>query len=315
MLGILFLVYNEKIFGALAPFAKRWRDIPFGWSILWAATFVVSFPPLIGYSSCVTLAGFVFGVWKGWAIVASATVIGSTCSFLASRYFLHGFVGRLTASDKRFAALALVLKHDGVKLLFMIRLCPLPYSLSNGAISTIPTVNPLGFMLATAAATPKLLLHCFVGSRLGAIAENGDKMDAKTKAISYLSIVIGITAGVATGYFMYSRTKARARELEAEERENVGRPSRDEEEAFADEGEYEYSDDPAERDAAQALSRDRDGISLHTAEAEEEQGYRDEFGDDGEAEPDARSLDDVFRDGDGDDDDPWDDEPEIRGKR
>jgi hypothetical protein len=61
VLGILLLVYNERIFGALEPFAKKWRDLTGGWLILWAATFVVSFPPLIGYSSCVTLAGFVYG--------------------------------------------------------------------------------------------------------------------------------------------------------------------------------------------------------------------------------------------------------------
>lgn len=65
VLSILFLVYNERIFAALSPIAERWREIIGGWLILWAATFIVSFPPLIGYSSCVTLAGFVYGVPKG----------------------------------------------------------------------------------------------------------------------------------------------------------------------------------------------------------------------------------------------------------
>jgi hypothetical protein len=61
VLGVLLLVYNERIFAALEPWAKKWRDLPGGWLILWAATFVVSFPPLIGYSSCVTLSGFIWG--------------------------------------------------------------------------------------------------------------------------------------------------------------------------------------------------------------------------------------------------------------
>src|ERR1700750_2903898 len=46
VIGILFLVYNEKIFGYLEPVAKKWRDIPAGWLILWCLTFLVSFPPL-----------------------------------------------------------------------------------------------------------------------------------------------------------------------------------------------------------------------------------------------------------------------------
>ncbi|GAB7345871.1 hypothetical protein MBLNU457_4118t2 [Dothideomycetes sp. NU457] len=313
VLGILFLVYNERIFAALEPVAKRWRELRGGWLILWFVTFVVSFPPLIGYSSCVTLAGFVFGVGPGWLIVASATILGSTASFIASRYFLQRFVQRMTEQNKKFNALALTLKHDGFKLLIMIRLCPLPYSFSNGAISTIPTVKPLPFMLATACASPKLFLHVFIGSRLSALAESGDKMDAKTKAVSYISIAIGVAAGITVGWFMYIKTAARARELEAQEQENAegaGRASDIERGLGLEDDEYEYSDDPTERQAAEALARQNDGISLHTAAAEEEEErrakYRDDFADEGEE--DARSLDDVFRAGDGDDEDAYRDD-------
>lgn len=66
VLGILFLVYNHAIFKWLAPAAQKWRGIRGGWLILWFMTFVVSFPPLIGYSTCVTLAGFVYGFPKGY---------------------------------------------------------------------------------------------------------------------------------------------------------------------------------------------------------------------------------------------------------
>lgn len=64
--GILFLVFGERIFGALLPMAKKWRDVTAGWLILWALIFVVSFPPLIGYSSLLTIAGFVYGFPNGW---------------------------------------------------------------------------------------------------------------------------------------------------------------------------------------------------------------------------------------------------------
>lgn len=140
-----------------------------------------------------------------WFIVASATVVGSLCSFIVSRTILSRFVHRLIAKDKRFAALSLTLKHDGLKLLCMIRLCPLPYSISNGALSTFPTVQPLIFALATAIVTPKLLIHVFIGSRLAAIARSGEKMDGTTKAINYASIVIGAIIGIGTGWFIYQR--------------------------------------------------------------------------------------------------------------
>ncbi|KAK4550061.1 hypothetical protein LTR36_003028 [Oleoguttula mirabilis] len=289
---ILGLVYNERIFAYLAPAAKRWRDLRAGWLILWFMTFFVSFPPMIGYSTCVTIAGFVFGM-KGWFIVSTATIVGSTCSFLVSRTVLRSFVGKLTEKNKRFAALSLVLKHDGLKLLVMIRLCPLPYSLANGAISTIPSVTWQNFMLATAIASPKLLLHIFVGAKLGDIAENGDKMDFKAKVVSYISIIIGIVAGIATGYIVYVRTKARANELEAEEAA-AATSGRSTSNAGA-----EYIDDLDEQDAVDALRRDDDDMSLHTTHDDDleagHRGYTDDFTDD----EDAHGRD-VFDLGDGD---------------
>ena len=188
-----------------------------------------------------------------WIVAASATVVGSTLSFLACRTVLRSTVERLTATDTRFAALTQVIKHDGIKLLIMIRLCPLPYSLSNGAIATIPTVNWIAFALATAAASPKLLLPIYVGGKLADIAENGGKMDMTTKVISYMSIIAGSAAGIGIGWVVYRQTQARAQQLENEERSHT----------WADfEATAEYAD---HLDSSVSLGvDDTDDISLHT---------------------------------------------------
>ncbi|ORY14998.1 hypothetical protein BCR34DRAFT_478538 [Clohesyomyces aquaticus] len=289
VLSILFLVYNERIFHAFLPYAKKWRDIRGGWLILWALIFTVSFPPLIGYSSLLTIAGFVYGFPNGWFIAASATIIGSTASFILSRSLLKSMVHRLIANDKRFAAVALTLKHDGLKILIMIRMCPLPYSLSNGAVATIPTVHWASFGLATAIVSPKLLLHIYIGAQIARIADSDDKMDAGTKALSYVSIAIGAIAGVATGWFMYRKTKERARQLEAEERAGVRRMS-------IEDLENEYEDDPSALEAAEALREDEDDISLREDWGGEAYGYHDDPSD---AE-DALEIqgDDPFKAGD-----------------
>lgn len=177
-----------------------------------------AFPPMIGYSSLVTTSGFVFGFWGGWLIAASAAVVGSLCSFIACRTVLSKYVHRLVGEDKRFKALSLTLKHDGIGTLALIRWCPLPYSLSNGALSTIPALQPLNFAVATALSTPKLMIHVFVGTRLGSLAEGGGKMDGATRLINYASIVGGLVLGIVLGVLIYRKTKARADELEEEER-------------------------------------------------------------------------------------------------
>ncbi len=79
VLGILFLVYNERLFEWLAPFARRWRELRGGWLILWTLTFVVAFPPLVGYSTCVTAAGFVYGFPNGYVLPARAAVQIGSC--------------------------------------------------------------------------------------------------------------------------------------------------------------------------------------------------------------------------------------------
>jgi hypothetical protein len=191
--------------------------------------------------------------------------------------------------DKRFEALALTLKHDGLKILCMIRVCPLPYSLSNAAMSTFPTVHPLSFALATAIASPKLLIHVFIGNRLALLAESGEKMDARTKAINYASIIIGSIIGAAVGYIIYQRTMARARELEIAELE-AGNLSPEEAAAVRGDLRREYSDldgigEEEELDLDAAALMNDDDISLWDNDERDERlgnGYRDEFTDDEE---------------------------------
>lgn len=161
-------------------------------------------------------------------------------------------------------------------------------------MSTFPTVNPLSFALATAIASPKLLIHVFIGSRLAVIAESeGGKMDAGTKAINYISIIVGGVLGVAVGWIIYQKTIARARELEIEELEDGQREG-----AVVVGREYSDSGEAGDADAA-ALMND-DDISLWDNdeggfEDQEtgETGYRDEF---------SEGENDVFASGDVDED-------------
>ncbi|KAI9743086.1 MAG: Tlg2-vesicle protein [Claussenomyces sp. TS43310] len=271
VLGVLVLIFSHRFFAWLEPLAHRWRDLPFGWAILWALIFVTAFPPMIGYSSLVTTAGFVFGFWQGWLIVATSATFGSLASFIACRTILSNYVHRLVGEDKRFKALALTLKHDGIKILILVRLCPLPYSLSNGALSTIPTITALNFALGTALSTPKLMIHAFIGSRLALLAESGGKMDTLTRLVNYASIAGGVILGITLGYVIYNKTTARARELELEEeallREEEGR-------TLADPDDFENGDT--------AVTMLDDDISLWDTEHE---AYRDDFTDDGASLP------------------------------
>ncbi|KAK4239817.1 hypothetical protein C8A03DRAFT_32093 [Achaetomium macrosporum] len=270
-LGVLFLVYSHRIFAALGPLAATWRAHgPAAWVLVWLATCATAFPPVIGYSTCVTVAGFVYGFPAGWPLAASATVAGSTAAFLSSRGIFAGYVQRLVGKDRRFVALGQVLRRDGIGVLVMIRLCPLPYSLSNGFLATVGSIRPGVFALATAGATPKLLVHVFIGSRLALLAESGDKMSGWDRAINYISMAVFGLIGFGVGLLIYRRTMARAAELAREDELEAGdalldgTPGEDdegmEEGVLGDDLENGRMVDPDELDAAALM--DDDDISL-----------------------------------------------------
>ncbi|KAI0395120.1 tlg2-vesicle protein of [Xylariaceae sp. FL0594] len=295
-LVIVFLVFSHRIFAALRPVAGGWRALPGGWVILFLLTSATAFPPMIGYSTTVMIAGFVFGFPAGWPIVAGATVAGSTASFLASRTVFSGYVHRLVGEDRRFVALGQVLRRDGLPVLAAIRFCPLPFSLSNGFLATIPSISPAAFALATAISTPKLLIHVFIGDRLAQLA-GSDDMPLSTRVVNYLSILFGSVLGVTVGWLVYRRTMLRAKEIALEEAAAAADDDDDADAANAalltDEFGYDDVEEgilgplsssrrmrSGESDAA-ALMDDDDDISLWGNTEEVLDAYRDADGTDG----------------------------------
>lgn len=150
VLGVLAIIFSHAFFKWLDPVAEKWRALPGGWILAFLLVFVTSFPPVMGYSTASTIAGYVYGFPWGWPIVASGCTLGALCAFLASRTVLSGYVDRMVGRDHRFIALGQVLRQEGIWYLTAIRFCPLPFSLSNGFLATIPSITPLSFTLSTA---------------------------------------------------------------------------------------------------------------------------------------------------------------------
>ncbi|KAL5615359.1 uncharacterized protein BROUX77_001196 [Berkeleyomyces rouxiae] len=211
--GLTMLVYWHRIVASLIPVVKKWRDVRGGWVVMWFAVFMTSFPPIIGYSTASTVAGFVYGFPGAWPIVASACVVGSSMSFLTSRTIFSGYVHRLVGQDPRFVALGQVLRRDGLLMLTMIRFCPLPFSLSNGFLATIPTITPMAFVISTTLSTPKLLVHVWLASKLALLAENGDTMSFGEKLVNYFSMGVAGAIGITVTVLIYRRTMSRAAEI------------------------------------------------------------------------------------------------------
>jgi len=196
-LGVGIMILTGKIFIWIRPMADKWEHEVLPYVVVFLCIIVVSFPPLVGWTTLGTISGLIFGFWKGWLVFVTASIVGSTCSLIVSRSVLSGLVHRLLENDKRFAAFALTLKYDGLKLLCMIRLCPLPYSLCNGAMSTFPAVTPLHYAMATAAIAPKMMIAAFIGSRIRSLSGDEEK-GAGARLLDVMSILFSVSLAAFT---------------------------------------------------------------------------------------------------------------------
>ncbi|KAJ8099953.1 hypothetical protein POJ06DRAFT_120410 [Lipomyces tetrasporus] len=213
-LALLLLIFHQRIFGFIVPICESWSNMRGGVILLFLLISVTSFPPVVGYTSAVTIAGMIYGFWEGWLVAAITTPIASYCCFVACRAFFADFAHDLATNNRNFEALAFTLEHDGLKLLWMIRMSPLPFSFSNAALSTIHTITPRNFFIATVLSTPKLFIPVFIGSRLRSLGD--ENADFGTKIANLFGIAVGACVAATAGWIIYQRTTERAQYLRAQ---------------------------------------------------------------------------------------------------
>ena len=201
-------VYHKQLVEVIEPLKHSLNQSSWKWIYLATAVGLCSIPPLVGFATSITLTGYIFGVRFGFLVALVGSTVGAATAFTIYRWFLQDYAGKLISRNTHFRALTDALAGSpGLKLLVMIRFCPFPFSLSNAALSTIPSVSFSKFIFATVSASPRLLLHVFVGSRLASLAEEPGQ-DSGSFWANIVGIVGGIVLGIVTGLLIYRRTKA-----------------------------------------------------------------------------------------------------------
>lgn len=78
ILTAIITLKHDEVVDALRPFAEKVRNIPAGWLIFVAVLVIISFPPLFGHEVVALLAGVVYGLWIGFAVVSAGTFLGES---------------------------------------------------------------------------------------------------------------------------------------------------------------------------------------------------------------------------------------------
>ncbi|PVG03614.1 hypothetical protein CPB86DRAFT_748949 [Serendipita vermifera] len=215
LLATLLIIGPETVFQNFYDLAQKLRQMKYGWLILGVLIVIASFPPMVGFTTLVSISGFAWGV-KGFFLAGPAAIIGAGLCFLSLRYLFRVRLQKLQQSNKHWRALDQVVSAKGLPLIVLIRFSPLPpWVFSNALFASMTSVKFWQFIVANIFLMPKILLTVFVASRIAALADRGQrgKMDYPTEILNYCSIAAGIFIGMGTGWVVYRLTQEKIRQL------------------------------------------------------------------------------------------------------
>ncbi|SNX82546.1 uncharacterized protein MEPE_01252 [Melanopsichium pennsylvanicum] len=237
--GVVLYIGPEAMFDATAKLAIWFGSRSFGAVLLVALIIIVSFPPLIGYGTSITLCGLGWGVHaeatsshpelkgnllQAWLLASISCLLGATVSFFVLRFLIVHHSKRVswisnTLNDPKYVALSTAVRRRGLSMAILIRFCPFPFAYSNLFFaSLVDAVTFTHFVTATALITPKLFLHVWLGTRMFILMDRDQRMqlDGWAKALNVIYILVGSAVGVATGWFVWKETNKVLTAIESE---------------------------------------------------------------------------------------------------
>jgi len=119
------------------------------------ALFVVLTPLFASVDALCFAAGLLFPIGAGEFYIIIATYLASAIIFLLGRYLLRHRVLLFLAEHKRFSKFTTLVDHDAFKLMFLLRLTPLPFAL----LSYVLSVTQVRFWPYLAATTGILIYN------------------------------------------------------------------------------------------------------------------------------------------------------------
>ena len=144
--------------------------------------------------------GVIFGLWWGSVYVFVAATLGATFAFLIGRYLSRDRVVKYMETHPKFKALDRAVSQEGLKIVFLTRLCPLlPFNLLNYALG-ITQVSLKDYVLGSFGMIPGTILYVYSGSLvvdLAAINVATESTNSQALAVKWLINIVSFMATVA----------------------------------------------------------------------------------------------------------------------
>ena len=175
------------------------------------ALFVVLTPVFVSVDALCFAAGLLFTLGSGELTVIIATYLASALLFFLGRYLIKDKVIALIAEHKQLVALDDAINHQPFKLMFLLRLTPLPFALLSYALA----VTEVEFRPYLAATSGILIYNCslvymgYTTKRLAALVSGAEPQGA----VSYPLLALGLVISVAVLIYLTKTAGAAVHQL------------------------------------------------------------------------------------------------------
>jgi len=178
--------------------------------VAFVLVYIVATVLMIPGSALTLVAGAVFGLWAGTAVVSVASTGGAAAAFLIGRYLARDRVAGMVKSYPRFRAIDRAVGQGGWKIVALLRLSPVvPFNLQNylyglTAIRFWPAV--LASWVAMLPGTFMFVYLGYVGRTAAAAATDAESSGGRGQTVL---LIVGLVATVVvTVYVTKLATKA-----------------------------------------------------------------------------------------------------------
>ena len=189
----------------LRTLLMRIEDLGWWGPVAFVATYNLATVLFVPGSVLTVGGGAIFGLWWGSVYVFAASTLGAVFAFAIGRYLCRDRVVKYMESHPKFKALDRAVSQQGLKIVFLTRLCPLfPFNLLNYALG-ITQVSLKDYVLGSFGMIPGTIMYVYSGSLVGEVAAIGRETlyaSPQDSAVKWLINIISFLATVAVTVFI-----------------------------------------------------------------------------------------------------------------
>lgn len=140
IIGVILVLLGRGHLLELLKWLERmpWLESIFVFAILFT---LVSFPFGFGYIILNMMAGYLYGFFRGQAIVMVSVSVGFSVAFILCRSWLKDYARGIVNSNALQAVLRVVEGPHGFKVILLTRFTPIPFGLQNVLFAVSSTCN------------------------------------------------------------------------------------------------------------------------------------------------------------------------------